>query len=73
MELAIKDALKATVFDFIDELLLGLYYLMRNHQRSAGSSKASSPIRKSVSTLTMLGSSQSVLVTLGGLHTSLTL
>jgi len=72
MELAIKDALKATAFDFIDELLLRLYYL---YEKLPKKCRELEDINTdlSVSTLTMLESSQSVLVGLGGLHTSLTL
>ena len=40
LELAVKDAVKATAFASIDDLLLRLYYLYeKSLQRSAGSLK----------------------------------
>ena len=41
LELAVKDALKKSSFDFIDEMLLRLYYLYEKSPKNVESSKTS--------------------------------
>ena len=66
-ELAIKDALKDTAFDAIDEFLLRLYYL---YEKSSKTCRELEDIITDLKECMTLESSQSVLVGLGGFLTS---
>ena len=68
LELAIKDATKATAFDLIDDLLLRLHYLYEKSLKKCRELQDIITDLKECSPSMMLESSQFVPMDLGGLH-----
>ena len=69
LELAVRDALKATVFDMVDDLLMKLYYLYKTSPKKCRELEDTVSDLKVSLTLTTMDSNQFMRADPDGLHT----